>query len=214
MIHPETALRWVDDTIGYGVFATRPIPRGTIVWVRDPLDQPYTQEMAAQLPPLSREMLSRYSYVNRDGEMLLCWDHGRYVNHSCAASCITAGWEFEIAVRDIAVGEELTDEYGTFSIDESFRCACGTAACRGMIHPDDVFRYGDAWDRTFREVFLEATPRVEQPLWSLVVEREEVELALAGKLTPPSCRVHVRPDYVARWRDRAPAMQVPQQAAM
>ena len=39
MIHPDTELRYVNDAIGYGVFATRHIPCGTITWVRDHLDQ-------------------------------------------------------------------------------------------------------------------------------------------------------------------------------
>jgi hypothetical protein len=214
MIHPHTALRWVNDTIGYGVIVTRPIPRGTIVWVRDPLDQPYTHETAARLPPLSRQMLHHYSYVNRHGEMLLCWDHARYVNHSCRASCITAGWELELAVRDLEPGDDLTDDYGTFSIDEAFTCACGTPNCRGTIYPDDVLRYGDEWDRTFRETFAHLR-RVDQPLWSLVAEKDEVELALAGKLDPPSCRIHVREECIARWRnDRAIAAPAQAQAAI
>jgi uncharacterized protein len=213
MIHPHTALRWVDDTIGYGVFATRPIPRGTIVWVRDPLDQPFTAEQAARLPPLSREMLSRYNYVNRHGEMLLCWDHGRYVNHSCRASCTTAGWEFELASRDIAPGDELTDEYGTFSFDEAFRCACGAPECRGMIYPDDVLRLAETWDRRFAETFAYMT-RVDQPLWSLVDEKTEVELALAGKLAIPTCRIHVRDEYIMRYRRSIAEPAVAKQAAM
>ena len=35
MIHPATELRWVGSSIGYGVFATAVIPRGTIVYVKD-----------------------------------------------------------------------------------------------------------------------------------------------------------------------------------
>jgi hypothetical protein len=42
MLHPDTELRFVNRTIGYGVFATRMIPRGTITWVRDRLDQAFT----------------------------------------------------------------------------------------------------------------------------------------------------------------------------
>ena len=32
MIHPSTELRFINDEIGYGVVATRFIPKGTIVW--------------------------------------------------------------------------------------------------------------------------------------------------------------------------------------
>ncbi|MHC5084588.1 MAG: SET domain-containing protein, partial [Planctomycetota bacterium] len=34
MIHPDTELRKVNETIGYGVFATRHIPKGTILYVK------------------------------------------------------------------------------------------------------------------------------------------------------------------------------------
>lgn len=35
MIHPDTELRFINPEIGYGVFATQFIPRGTITWVRE-----------------------------------------------------------------------------------------------------------------------------------------------------------------------------------
>jgi uncharacterized protein len=33
MVHPDTTLAFVSDAVGYGVVATRRIPRGTVVWV-------------------------------------------------------------------------------------------------------------------------------------------------------------------------------------
>lgn len=38
MIHPKTELRYINDTVGYGVFATDRIPKGTIVYVKDSLE--------------------------------------------------------------------------------------------------------------------------------------------------------------------------------
>ena len=38
MIHPKTELRFVNDDIGYGVFATEFIPKGTILYVKDELE--------------------------------------------------------------------------------------------------------------------------------------------------------------------------------
>lgn len=35
MIHPHTVLSFVNHDVGYGVFATRVIPRDAITWVRD-----------------------------------------------------------------------------------------------------------------------------------------------------------------------------------
>ena len=42
MLHPHTELRHVSKLIGYGVFATQLIPKGTITWVRDDLDQTFS----------------------------------------------------------------------------------------------------------------------------------------------------------------------------
>ena len=39
MVHPDTELRFVSPAIGWGVFATRDIPTGTITWALDVLDQ-------------------------------------------------------------------------------------------------------------------------------------------------------------------------------
>jgi hypothetical protein len=50
MLHPDTQLRYLNAEVGYGVFATAAIPRGTIVWVRDCLDQEFTREQLSQLP--------------------------------------------------------------------------------------------------------------------------------------------------------------------
>lgn len=52
-----------------------------------------------------------------------------------------AFYDFELAVHDIQPGEELTDDYGTLNIEESFDCYCMQAGCRGTIFPDDLLRY-------------------------------------------------------------------------
>src|SRR5262245_44992186 len=117
MMHPSTELRFVDDQIGYGVFATRPIPRGTITWTRDELDRRFTRQDIDAMSPLYRAILDKYTFVDARGEHVLCWDIARFVNHSCDATCLAPGYEFEIAVRDIAAGEELTDDYGSLNIE-------------------------------------------------------------------------------------------------
>src|SRR5882762_139189 len=116
MIHPHTELRFAGPHIGWGVFATRPIPRGTITWALDALDQRFTDAQIAALPTAARQQLDIYSFINSHGLHVLCWDHARFVNHSCAANCLSVGYDFELAIRDIAAGEELTDDYGTFNL--------------------------------------------------------------------------------------------------
>jgi hypothetical protein len=57
MVHPHTELRFVSPQIGWGVFATRLIPRGTIVWALDSLDQRFTPDQVAALPAYARKQL-------------------------------------------------------------------------------------------------------------------------------------------------------------
>ena len=52
MMHPSTELRHIDPELGFGVFATSLLPKGTITYVWDPLeieirpDNPSLQEPA------------------------------------------------------------------------------------------------------------------------------------------------------------------------
>jgi hypothetical protein len=38
LIHPDSELRFINPVMGYGLFATKTIPKGTVTWVGDPLD--------------------------------------------------------------------------------------------------------------------------------------------------------------------------------
>ncbi len=191
MIHPDTELRYINDTIGYGLFATRLIPRGTFTWVHDDLDQIVDPQLEYRLPPALADLLHKYSYLEPRGRVL-CWDHGRFVNHSCEPNCRSTGFDLEIAVRDIQPGEQVTDDYGSLNVDYEFACRCGSPVCRGTIRAADIARYADDWDREALEAFRLA-PSVSQPLWSLVRERPEVERAFRGEIPMPSCRVHALP---------------------
>jgi len=182
MIHPDTELRFVSALIGYGVFATRLIPRGTITWVHDRLDQAFTPAAVALLPPAYHDIVQKYSFINGRGQFVLCWDHARFVNHSCEPSCLSAGYSFELAVRDIAPGDELTDDYGSLNLDYDFDCSCGLPGCRRRIRPDDLLTFGDEWDRLVAEPFR-LIPSVPQPLWRFVENRDPVEAAL-GRRSP------------------------------
>ncbi len=187
MVHPDVELRLIDDRIGYGVVARKPIPRGTITWVRCELDRRFSPAEFASMDRHYRDVLSRYSFVDAQGDYVLCWDHARFMNHSCAPNCRSAGYDFEIAVRDIAPGEELTDDYGTLNLEYDFDCACRAPQCRRRILPGDLLRFADEWDRVVAEVFP-SIAKVPQPLWGLLREKEAVTAALAGKAAIASCR--------------------------
>ena len=177
MIHPATELRWVSEVIGYGVFATAFIPKGTITWVRDDLDQTFTADQVARMDEPYPRILDKYTFVDAEGMIVLCWDHSRFVNHSCDANCLSAGYDFEIAIRDIQPDEELRDDYGTLNLRQPFPCACESGRCRKQIAPDDMDRLSETWDALVRPVFP-LIPHVPQPLWPLVKEKADVEAAL------------------------------------
>ncbi len=195
MIHPHTELRFIRPEIGWGVVAIRPIPKGTITWALDCLDQRYTREQFLALPSYAQKQLETYSYVDRHGRHVLCWDHARFVNHSCDANCLSVGYDFEMAIRDIAAGEELTDDYGTLNPSEPFPCNCGVTDCRKVVLPDDPVRLSDKWNQLAREAFFLMRSR-PQPLWDVVGKKDAINAALdhPERLQP----IHVHFDRALR----------------
>ena len=194
MIHPDSELRFINPVIGYGLFATSLIRKGTLTWVRDDLDQIVSPNLQDSLPALLAAQLHKYSYVEPRGRVL-CWDHGRFVNHSCEANCRSTGFDFEIAVRDIEPGDEITDDYGSLNVDLEFECRCRAPQCRGTVRATDIVQYADEWDRQAVDAFRFAGD-VSQPLWPLLMDREQVERALRGEISVGSCRAHSTAHYL------------------
>lgn len=167
MMHPDTELRFIDERIGYGVFATRDIPKGTIVWALDPLDQRITPKQIEQMIEPMKHQVLKYSYRNEHGEYILCWDIGRYINHSFHANCVGTAYEIELAARDIKAGEQLTDDYGTLNVDDPFYCIPELDTERKIVLPDDLLTYYQVWDQLAYEAF-QHFERVNQPLRPMV----------------------------------------------
>ncbi|MEO6133356.1 MAG: SET domain-containing protein [Saprospiraceae bacterium] len=162
MIHPDTQLQFIDDVVGYGVVATKKIPKGTITWVLDKFDREFTPEEAANYEPMYQEILTKYTYRNQLGNLVLCWDFGRFVNHSFRSNCISTAYDFEIAVRDIEIGEELTNDYGYLNISIPFQPK-DENTLRKTVFPDDVLKYHSEWDKQVMDS-LPFFTKVDQPL--------------------------------------------------
>jgi hypothetical protein len=163
MIHPDTELRFVSHAVGHGVFATAAIPRGTLLWVRCHFDRVIPRAEVEAMNADYRAVLERYAYVDSDGDYALCWDLARRLNHSCAPSMRGIGQQFDIAVRDIARGEQITCEYGVLNLSGTLRCQCGAPDCRSYVRGDDVLHLGRAWDAEVAAV-LPLARSVAQPL--------------------------------------------------
>lgn len=163
MLHPWTRLTWVSDEIGYGVIATRPIPMGTILWALDPLDRILGPAQVETLDPALWPVLETYSYINRNGHRILCWDHGRFMNHSCEPVSLSPGVDFELAVRDIEAGEEITCDYSSLNLEQDLDCLCGSPRCRGRISSGDFADLAPQWDEQLQRAVAQAR-NVTQPL--------------------------------------------------
>lgn len=152
MIYPKTEVQFINDDVGYGLVATDFIPAGTITWVLDPLDREFTPSQISSLPSDAQEILDIYSYRNSKGNHVLCWDDGKYVNHSFRSNCLTTAYDFEIAIRDIQPGEQLTDDYGYLNISEPFQ-GIDEGTDRKVVYPDDLLNFHDDWDKQLNAVF-------------------------------------------------------------
>lgn len=99
---------------GIGLFAGEPIKKGTVIWGFDgPIDLRFKPEDVKPMSERMKAFLSRYAYCER-GTLVLCGDHARFMNHSPEANCGNDPTrQFTLALRDIAEGEELTDNYTT-----------------------------------------------------------------------------------------------------
>lgn len=175
MIHPDTELRFINDKIGHGVVATKFIPKGTITWALDKLDRIFTPKQISEMGPMYQDTMDKYSYRNPDGNHVFCWDNARFVNHSSNSNCITTAYDFEIAVRDIQPGEELTDDYGYLNLDEPFEVLPEPGSNRNVIYPDDLLRFYPVWDEKLLSAFPELL-KVDQPLLQ-ILEKQNQELA-------------------------------------
>lgn len=181
MIHPKTELRFISKEVGYGVFATDFIPAGTITWVLDKLDREFRPEEFFAMDILYQNIIDTYTFRNNIGNYVLCWDHGRFVNHSFNSNCLTTAYDFEIAIRDILPGEQLTDDYGYLNIKDPFT-AVDEGTERKIVYPDDLVRYYKVWDEKILKVFGKINA-YEQPLRVLIKDElwDKVQKIIAGK---------------------------------
>lgn len=181
-MHPDTEVRFISEEIGYGVVATKFIPKGTITWVQDELDRVLQPEEVEKMHPEIGKMVEKYAFRNNKGQLILCWDHSKYVNHSFRSNCLSSAYDFELAIRDIQAGEQLTDDYGYLNISEPFP-AQDEGTERHVVYPDDLLNFYRVWDADLKEAFQDFN-KVDQPLKKLVPKEnlKRVEQVLQGEV--------------------------------
>jgi hypothetical protein len=143
---------------GLGVFATPGFRRGErILWFRGPL-----------LPTGSIDDFTHAIQVDEGLFLGASGEIDDYVNHSCDPNCSLESAPPRlslVAVRDIASGEEVTFDYSTCLLDESFfdGCGCASHRCRGRIVP--FWELAPAWRSRYQrldmvpEFVVRARPR-------------------------------------------------------
>lgn len=186
MMHPHTELKFIDHQKGYGVVATQFIPAGTITWVLDKLYREFKPSKYEALEPTYKNILDIYSYRNNQGNYVLCWDHARFINHSFNSNCLSTAFDYEVAIRDIQQGEELTDDYGYLNVSEPFT-PIDEGYERKIVYPNDLLDYHQVWDEKIQEVFPKIM-QVTQPLKPLIKSstRKTTQKIIEGKIPFPS----------------------------
>ena len=106
---------------GVGIFAVEPIPAGTLVSRWTPMVDREFMDCELDWEPGLREFVERYGWRERRS---LLWrvtiDHAKFTNHSKAPNLRhveDAAGDSMVAARDIAAGEEITEDYSTFDPD-------------------------------------------------------------------------------------------------
>lgn len=183
MIHPHTKVDFINEEVGNGLIATEFIPAGTITWILDPLDSVFSPEEFNKMSPEFQEILETYTFRSNNGSLILCWDNGKYVNHSFKSNCLTTAYDFELAIRDIHPGEQLTDDYGYLNITKPFKGA-NEGTRRKYVYPDDLLRYHNVWDKSIKNVFGNIT-NTKQPLWKFLDEAtKDIILQIVNENAP------------------------------
>jgi hypothetical protein len=175
MIHPKTEIKYINDMVGYGVFAKELIPAGTITYVKDSLEIVISQDSFDKYEPEMQAVIEKYSYMDQNGERIVSWDFAKYVNHCCNCNTMSTGYGFEMAIRDIQPGEQITDEYGIFNLDEDFPLVCAEPNCRKRVSPEDFDTFYGVWDERIKKAMTKFSS-VDQPLLPLVDTETKSEL--------------------------------------
>jgi uncharacterized protein len=140
VIHPDTYI--AKTSKGMGVFTKRKFSRGEILWIADDFDVKIPLQTYEALDPIQKAKFNVYSYLDYDKRVIVPWDEGKYVNHSCAPNS-TGVLQYDnisVALRDIEKDEEIVEDYYSYyGHFETFNCHCGAPNCRHIIRHDETY---------------------------------------------------------------------------
>jgi len=123
---------------GKGVFAVEPIAAGEVVAVKAGhiVGREEVWRLTAEIGDQSLQIDDDLYLSPRTAEEV---DQTAIrINHSCDANVGFRGQVIYVAMRDIAVDEELCHDYAMDRTDDyRLECRCGADACRGVVTGDD-----------------------------------------------------------------------------
>jgi uncharacterized protein len=161
-LHPHVDVR-PSSVHGLGHVAVAPIAAGSVV-TRLAGDIVSTRDMEALLAAATRGERPYVDTITIGHDRHLVLPAGApagRANHSCDPNTWWTDAVTLAARRDIAAGEEVTNDYATSTDQEAFvlDCACTSARCRGRVTgsdwrlPELRARYGEHWVPAVRARF-------------------------------------------------------------
>lgn len=103
---------------GLGLFAAEPIPAGTLIGRWDErLAWSCSEAEFPALPAAARAFVERYGWRDvASGRWRASVDNSKFINHSATPNTVVRS-DGQYALRDIAIGEEITEDYAEFDPD-------------------------------------------------------------------------------------------------
>lgn len=168
MIIPAVEVKETEN-MGKGVFAKEFIPKGTITCFECIKCRIFSEKEFNKLP----DKENVYIYRKKDGTFLEPCDETKYLNHSCNANTLNYDGMFDVAVRDINKGEEITFDYRVFYDypRDEFACNCRESNCCKVvkfIHPAPK-ELQKLWDERLNSA-LKLINKVRQPLKNFLLK--------------------------------------------
>lgn len=134
-LSPKLAPLLRPDLGGQGIIARLPVSAGEVlaIWSGEVFS-------SAAFALLSDDLRRRSLQIEEDAFLVpTSLGAADFFNHCCEPNAGISGQIVLVALRDIAVGEEVCYDYATTdgSAYDEFVCACGAAACRGRVTGQD-----------------------------------------------------------------------------
>jgi len=165
---------------GWGVFASRFIPKGTITCFECKKCRIYKSiKQLNKLPKYSSEHILGHGFERKEGDFLMPCDETIYLNHSCDANTLTdPKTNLDIVIKDIKKGEELTYDYRMFFQGKfkqnyyytNMKCKCGEKNCQKIINPKHppLKIIENFWNNRIKSA-LKLINKVPQPLKKQII---------------------------------------------